>query len=360
MSLKVVLITIGVLLFGLLVFLPFIFSERLVSPAAPDQNGVGVYKSVDGGMTWALKSRVDERGVVFPSAVLSFVFHPKERNIIFLGTKGAGLWVSQNGGESWARAIDIKGALKISAEVYDIAVNRLRPDEMYLAVFQENLGRVLKSADGGRSFAEVYAVPVNRFGVFDVEVDALAGHVYVATGQGGFLESSDGGKSWRVQKWFPDGIIKLIGNPADGANYFALTSHGEMFRTYDRGVSWARLSEGYRKYPKADKITDFSIDKLQPSVIYTASQYGLLRSENAGGVWNPVDIIVPPQASGVGAIEVSPKDSQKLLAGAGSKVYKSDDFGEHWQVISLPTANNVRLLRAHPVDQNIIYAVVGR
>ncbi|KKW30970.1 MAG: hypothetical protein UY75_C0019G0008, partial [Parcubacteria group bacterium GW2011_GWC2_52_8c] len=170
MSLKVVLITIGVLLFGLLVFLPFIFSERLVSPAAPDQNGVGVYKSVDGGMTWALKSRVDERGVVFPSAVLSFVFHPKERNIIFLGTKGAGLWVSQNGGESWARAIDIKGALKISAEVYDIAVNRLRPDEMYLAVFQENLGRVLKSADGGRSFAEVYAVPVNRFVVFDVEV----------------------------------------------------------------------------------------------------------------------------------------------------------------------------------------------
>src|SRR3990167_2671485 len=97
MSLKVVLITIGVLLFGLLVFLPFIFSERLVSPAAPDQNGVGVYKSVDGG------------------------------------------------------------------------------------------------------------------------------------------------KSWRVQKWFPDGIIKLIGNPADGANYFALTSHGEMFRAYDRGVSWARL-----------------------------------------------------------------------------------------------------------------------
>src|SRR3989338_2232792 len=360
MSLKSVLITIGILLFGLLVFLPFVIGRRLASPTAPAQNGVGVYKSVDGGVTWVLKSQVDERGVVFPSTVLSFVFHPKENNMVFLGTKGAGLWVSQNGGESWARAIDIKGTLKISAEVYDIAINRLRPDEMYLAVFQENLGRVLKSLDGGKNFEEVYKVSANRFGVFGGEVDAASSRVDSATGQGGFLESSDGGKSWRVQKWFPDGIIRLIGDPSDGANYFALTSHGEMFRTHDRGVSWVRLSEGYRKYPKADKITDFSIDKLQPSIIYAASQYGLLRSENAGNVLNPVDIIVPPQASGVGAIEVSPKDSRELFAGVGSQIYKSNDFGEHWRIINLPTANRVNIIRAHPEDQGVIYAVVGK
>ncbi len=360
MNLKSVFITIGVLLFSLLILLPFLIGKRLTNPSAPAQKDAGVYKSVDGGLTWALKSRVDERGVAFPVAVLSFVFHPKERNVVFLGTKGAGLWVSQNGGESWARAIDIKGTLKISAEVYDIAINRLRPNEMYLAVFQENLGRVLKSIDGGRSFEEVYAVSASRFGVFGVEVDALANRVYVATGQGGFLESSDGGKSWRVQKWFPDGIVKLIGNQSDGANYFALTSQGETFRTYDRGVSWTRLSEGYRKYQKADKITDFVLDKLQPLVIYTASQYGLLRSENAGSVWNPVGIIVPPQASGVGAIEVSPQDSRRLFIGVGSQIYKSDDFGEHWQIIQLPAQGVIKMLRIPAGDSNIIYAVVGK
>ncbi|OHA01035.1 MAG: hypothetical protein A3C11_00985 [Candidatus Sungbacteria bacterium RIFCSPHIGHO2_02_FULL_49_12] len=365
MSFKSTFIGIGALLFILLILLPFVFratSSQQPKSASPTAVAtVGIFKSTDGGLNWMAKTHVDQTGVGFPVSILSMVLKPTDPNVIYIGTKQDGLWVSQNAGESWVHITDPQGVLKSDAEVDDIAISRSNPTTLYLAVFQDNLGRVLRSDNGGVSFTEVYRVSGNRFGVFGVAVDSvLPNRVYIATGQGGFFESSDAGKSWRIQKWFPDGLTKMRQNPENPAEYYVVSSHGEMFRTEDRGISWVRLTEGYRQFPKSSSISDFIMDSSRPNILYTASAFGLLRSEDSGGVWKQVDLIIPPEGALVRAVAVGRESSNTILAGVGSAIYKSDDFGEHWQVIQLPVAGNITMLRISAEEPSTVYAVVGK
>ena len=102
------------------------------------------------------------------------------------------------------------------------------------------------------------------------------------------------------------------------------------------------------------------MDSSRPNILYTASAFGLLRSEDSGGVWKQVDLIIPPEGALVRAVAVGRESSNTILAGVGSAIYKSDDFGEHWQVIQLPVAGNITMLRISAEEPSTVYAVVGK
>ena len=132
-----------------------------------------------------------------------------------------------------------------------------------------------------------------------------------------------------------------------------------MFRTNDRGLSWLRLTEGYSSFSKADKIADLILDPLNYSTVYSASGYGLLRSEDRGIRWSQVKLIVPPGKAGVGAVAVSPNDTSVLYAAVGQDLYASRDGGASWRVLSLRALAPIRLLRINPRDPKVIFAVVS-
>src|SRR3989344_1680071 len=98
---------------------PFLIGGSSTSRSS--SSDTGIFKSTDGGTSWQLSSRSSEVRISLPASILSFVFDPKDPKVIYLGTKGGGLWVSKNEGESWARLIDAKGFLKTYAEIYDIS-----------------------------------------------------------------------------------------------------------------------------------------------------------------------------------------------------------------------------------------------
>ncbi|MBI2054917.1 MAG: hypothetical protein HYT39_02340 [Candidatus Sungbacteria bacterium] len=338
---------------------PFLISSSPTSRSSG--SGTGVFKSADGGATWQLSTRSSEVGILLPASILSFVFDPGNPKVIYLGTKGGGLWVSKNGGDSWARLIDAKGVLQAFAEIYDISISAKNPKVMYLAIYQDNRGRVVKSTDGGITFEEIYFVPIERFGVFGAAVSSKdPNRVSIATGQGGFLESLNGGKSWRVKKWFPDGLMRLISNPANSSEFYVVTRGGEMYRTNNSGESWTRLTEGYREFRGSTNILDVALDTLNPSIIYAASKFGLLGSRNSGNIWRAVPIIIPPEALPVRAVAVDPKNSNRIYISAASQVYASEDFGEHWQILHSPASSQVNMLRVSPKDAKTLYAVVGK
>ena len=153
MKLSAIFIGIGVTLIIFLVLIPLFIGSRITDDQG---DNVGIFKSADGGLTWNLAVRSSEPTASLPRNVLSFAFHPKDADTIYLGTRGGGLWVSKNAGTTWARVTDAKGDLKNSAEVYGISVSEKEPDLMYLAAYQDNFGRVFRSTDGGISFDEVY------------------------------------------------------------------------------------------------------------------------------------------------------------------------------------------------------------
>ncbi|MBI3627899.1 MAG: hypothetical protein HY220_04140 [Candidatus Sungbacteria bacterium] len=354
-SYLLVILAMLVLIFGII--LPFFIGTN----KNPTSATTGIFKSTDGGSSWALSVRSSEIGIALPAHILSFEFNRKNPNIIYLGTKGGSLWVSKNAGATWARVIDAKENVSKSAEVYSIATSAKDEKLIYLSVYQNNKGEVLKSVDGGITFDLVYFVPILKYGVFGAAINPEnESRVHIATGEGGFLTSSDAGKTWKVDKWFPDGLISLIQNPARGSELFVLTPHGELYRTEDEGASWTRLTPGYASFSNAASITDIRLDQNNPSTIYISSEFGLLRSVDSGTTWKEVPLIIPPKGLSIQSVAVNTKNSREIYAAAGNSIYVSEDFGENWRAMPMNVTASIAALRIKPDNPNIIFAVVGK
>ena len=206
MVLKILLIVLALIL-GLLVVLPFIlsaagfnffdlpsFSSGGGGRDSSLSAGQGLLRSRDAGENWEGISFLKNKRAALPAQILDIAFHPQNPDIIFLGARSAGIWKSKDAGQAWEKVSDKSYVLSPAADVYKIAISRSNPQIMYAAVFQDRRGRILRSSDGGDTFREVYFVTADSFGVFDLYINpADADWVIAVTGQGGMLETKNGG-----------------------------------------------------------------------------------------------------------------------------------------------------------------------
>ncbi|OHA05011.1 MAG: hypothetical protein A2934_01305 [Candidatus Sungbacteria bacterium RIFCSPLOWO2_01_FULL_47_10] len=341
-----------------IVILPFMLGYAPSSPRSPEAEEMGIFKSTDGGITWEKRAESAESVPLNAYAVLETAFHPKDSGTIFVGTKNGGLWKTENGGELWRKIADNNNVLAPDSQVYGISFSTTNPDELYLAVYQNDRGRVLKSEDGGKSFREMYFTPVEKYGVFDIFVDE-ADRVFMISGQGGFFESRDHAKTWKVLRWFRDGLIRLEVDPNNHSVMYAISPKGNIFKTSDRAVSWIDMTEPLSKFDGAKSDQTFFIDP-STSRLYLASKFGVMRSDNGGTSWKELPIIIPPEVLPALAVAVDPKDSRTLYVSAASQLYKSADGGTSWSVAQSPSDMRLTLLAIDPEDSNIIYAVVSK
>ena len=105
-------------------------------------NGNGVYKSTDGGETWAPANRG-----MMDYGITALAVNPAESQVVYAGGNGSELFKSGGGGETWT---DLTDRLPIEQgaqqPIRDIAIHPRAPDTVYL--LHERAG-VLVSADGG-------------------------------------------------------------------------------------------------------------------------------------------------------------------------------------------------------------------
>lgn len=373
---------------GLVVILPFVLSMAGVNVlqfgsiggGAGGSASEGLLRSDDSGNKWVNAAVSEDPNInLFPKGIFNIVFHPEDPDIIFLGSHNSGLWVSKNNGKSWRKSVDKNKVLDPRSDVYRVAVSPSDTLIIYLAVFQSNRGRVLKSSDGGGSFREVYFVSADRYGVFDIYVNPVnPDHVIIATGQGGILESLNGGVTWRVVKWFTEALARLYISPRSLNEMYVVTSSGNLWRSLDGGENWGDLPEGVNDtttaapYPPQGVINPFGIfsgrrlldefvaDPLRLSTFYIGSSHGLLRSENGGNSWKRLDVLIPPDALPVDAVATSPENSSLIFAGASNQLYRSEDYGTNWRVQILPASARIITLTIHPLRPEVMFAVLGR
>ena len=105
-------------------------------------DGNGVYKSTDGGETWAPANRG-----MMDYGITALVVNPSDGQVVYAGGDGSELFKSSDGGESWT---DLTDGLPIEKGVHQpirgIAIDPRAPDTVYL--LHERAG-VLVSADAG-------------------------------------------------------------------------------------------------------------------------------------------------------------------------------------------------------------------
>lgn len=392
MALKIILIVLVVLL-TLIVVIPFALNMAGLNvlqfgSVGGVRTGAGsaLLRSTTGGDAWEDAGITEDKKVNFPAQPYGLSFHPLNPNLLFLGTKGAGLWKSVNDGGSWTQVKDSGGVLGLRGDVYKALFSPSNPDILYLVSYENSRGRVLRSDDQGKTFREIYFVPGSRLAVTDLFVSQTdPNHIIIATEQGGILDSTNGGKTWRVIKWFTEGLTRLIISPASAAEMYVTTASGALFKTVDGGDNWAALTPrqaahveqgqtrnipGIPVYPPPGFLAPFGarqnqletiiLDPNDSKTLYAGSQEGLLRSTNSGFTWNRLNILILPEALPVSAVAVFPRNPSIIFIGASSQLYRSDDGGIRWSVSTLPTQSRIRSILIHPLLPQTMFAVLGR
>ncbi|MCL2660627.1 MAG: hypothetical protein FWD64_08940, partial [Acidobacteriaceae bacterium] len=162
-------------------------------------------------------------------------------------------------------------------------------------------------------------------------------------------------------QWLPFGPYggdarALAADPHDSAHVYLGTVNGLIYESRDGGRRWERLA-------RIDGRDDFIVDAIivDPANsrrilagVYELSspQGGLYISEDGGRTW-----ISQPDMAGqsIRAMAYAPSDSRTVVAGTLTGVYRSQDGGVHWQLIS-PEIHEIASVAIDPKDPNIIYA----
>lgn len=313
----------------------------------------GIFVSNDKGETWkpsALMPTVEGVKNLQAASVFSLVDDPSDSNTFYWASRGNGLFYTTDGAKSWQRAV----APLNTGFVYAVAVH---PKD-HCTVFVSTGSNLYRSSDCLRSWSQMYreeksdsiqSISVNPFSPLEVVVAKSSGDV---------LMSKDGGVSWQVLKRVGGASWVLVNyDPnTEGRIYLASQKKG-LFRSDDNGATWKDLSKPLKRYTGALTFRNMHVYAPKKDVLYWNSQYGILRSENAGESWVPFGLITSPGSVKIYGFAVNPENEKELYytatIGIRSTLYKSVDAGKNWIAKKLPSGQIPTKLRLEPKTNSL-------
>ncbi|HWD68477.1 MAG TPA: hypothetical protein VG227_10995 [Caulobacteraceae bacterium] len=306
--------------------------------------GSGLYRSADGGLTW---TRLSGHGL--PEGVLGRIdvsvsgADPK-RIYAMIEARDGGLYRSDDGGESWRRVSD-DGRIRQRAWYF----SKTYADPKAIdTVYVLNTG-MLKSTDGGKTFSLVAATHGDHHGLW---IDPADDNRLINANDGGASVSLDGGKTWSTQNNQPTAQFYHVavddrfpywvyGAQQDNSN-LAVASYD------DEGVigpsDWYQAGGGEAGFVVPDP--------RDPAIIYSDSENSFdrfdKRSEQTQDISpDPVNNSGHPASeldhrfNWTSPLMLSPHDADTLYAGS-EVVWKSSDHGMSWRIISPDLTRNDR------------------
>ena len=311
----------------------------------------GVWKTTDAGATW--KPIFDGQPIASIGAI---AVSPSNHNIIYVGTGenalrgdityGAGVYKSVDGGKTWA-FMGLKDTRQIGALIVDPA----NPDVVLVAAighaFGPNAERgVFRSADGGVTWTKVLYKD-DQTGAIDVTFDPHdARIVYAALWQmrrqpwnmssggpgSGLYRSADGGATWTrlAGNGLPDGILGRIDVAVSGANsqrVYAMieAQDGGLYRSDDGGGHWQRINQDGRIRQRAWYFSKIYADPKSVDTVY-ALNTGMLRSTDGGKTFG----LVSATHGDHHALWIDPNNPASLINSNDGGASISLDGGATW------------------------------
>jgi len=314
--------------------------------------GGGVWKSTNGGAAWT--PVFDKQGV---GAIGAVAIDPTNDQTIWVGTGesnprndvsyGDGVYKSTDGGKTWAN-VGLRGTKYISR----ILIDPGNPQHLIVGalgdVFADSANRgAYVTFDGGKTWSKtLYGGPVS--GVSDLAMNPRTPNVVYAGvwefqrrpwtfrsggDRDGLYRSTDGGRTWKRLSGggLPSGITGRIGlavAPSDPNRIYALieSKHGILWRSDDGGATWTLVSSNTLVDQRPFYFSHIEVDPADRDHVYTAST-ALAESKDGGKTFKAI-------ARGVHgdyhAIWIAPSDPKRIIVGEDGGYALTVDAGRTW------------------------------
>ena len=339
--------------------------------------GGGVFKTVDGGLTW--NAIFEHEGTASIGAI---ALAPSNPSFVWVGTgesnvrndviDGKGVYFSADAGHSW-KFMGLGETQQISA----IAVDPLDPNTVFVGAmghtWAPNADRgVFKTTDGGKTWKKVLYVN-DTTGVSDLALDAGNSKVIFAGmwefrrypwtlvdggSNSGLYRSTDGGETWeKLTKGLPEGPLGRIAvavAPSNPDHIYALigAKKGMLWQSTDLGDSWTGVTDNHALDVRAFYFSKMAVSPENENKLFFLS-FNLVESDDGGKTAHTADRGVHSDHH---SIWIDPKDPDRIIQGGDGGVFLSMDGSKTWEFLDgLPIEQFYQVA----TDSRVPYDVCG-
>lgn len=291
---------------------------------------IGFWRSTDGGDSWS--SRLQSPG---PSNFSGFGWyfgriwaHPTNYNTVYFGD--VGFWKSVDGGAHWS---DYTGSMHV--DMHALFQNPNNPNFMV----NGNDGGIFISQNGGNSWAKSYDLPITQF--YAITIDKLTPErLYGGTQDNSTPRTLTGiPNTWDVI-FYGDGFYCNI-DYTNSDIIYAEAQNGYLGKSTNLGQSWDLIRNGIDLNERRNWSTPVVMSPLNNQVLFYGAQR-LYKTTNGGSWWNAIS---PDLTAGgdpgnlnlgtITTIDQSPLSPDIIWAGTDdSQVWVTTDGGVGWNLVS--------------------------
>jgi len=318
--------------------------------------GDGVYKTTDGGKTWT------NMGLVETRHISKVILDPKNPNVAYVGALGRlwgpnderGVYKTTDGGKTWAHVL--KGDDRTG--VIDLVMNPKNSRELVAALWMRDRkaydftsgsasSAIYKSSDGGKTWKKLTkGLPPGPLGRVGLEYHRNNPRIMLAT-----VEYREPPAPASVPAAVPPGAPAtpapetgvaparpatpgqaVPGTPARNRNTGVTTNTapsqvrfngGGVFRSTDGGESWKKVNN---LNPRPFYFSTIRQDPNEDARMYVLG-VSLHVSEDTGATFRVANVNVHADLHDMW---IDPNDSNHLIVGCDGGVYVSRDKGQKW------------------------------
>ena len=338
----------------------------------------GIFKTTNGGVSF---NPIFENQRAYSIGALTIA--PSDNNILWVGTGegdprnsvgyGWGVYKSIDGGMSWKHL-----GLKNTERIKRIVVDPKNPNIACVCALGKEWGPnkergVFKTIDGGETWEKILYIDENT-GCADIAMEVNNSRIMYAGmwtfrrkpwrfDDGGkntaLYRTMDGGETWkRIMNGLPNKDMARPGvhiAQSEPNIIYLMTEFeggGTAFKSEDRGENWEMVNDDPNINFRPFYYSDVRVDPNKPNVLFSISGR-LSRSKDSGNTWEQIAKTVHGDHQ---ALWIDPTNSKYILNGSDGGFQRSFDGGDSWEII-----NNIELSQFYQmeIDNKKPYNIYG-
>ena len=328
--------------------------------------GGGVWRTKDGGQTWANIS-----DGYFGGSIGAVAVSESDPNVIYVGggevtirgnvSYGYGMYKSVDAGKTWTHI-----GLENSKHIPRVRIHPTDPDIVYAAVlgdlFKSSDERgIYMSTDGGNNWEKVLFANADA-GAVDLTFDPNNPRIMYAStwrvrrtpyrldsgGEGSSLwKSTDGGRTWTditANKGLPSGVWGISGvtvSPVNSERVWTIIENadGGVYRSDDAGETWRKVNSSRALRQRAWYYSRIYADTEDENMVYVVN----VRYHKSTDGGRTFEAFNAPHGDHHD-LWIAPEDNQRMVIADDGGAQVSFDGGENWSTYyNQPTAQFYRV-----------------